>query len=86
MGEGIETEAELEFLRAQGCDLGQGFLFSRPLPAPQFEALLAEQSGVEPVRSGTAGARRPGKVPSGQRVAGRAATASRMGAGCTVAS
>ena len=31
LGEGIETEAELDRLRACGCDLGQGFLFARPL-------------------------------------------------------
>jgi diguanylate cyclase (GGDEF)-like protein len=40
LAEGIETEAQLRFLCAQGCRLGQGFLYSRPLPAPQFEALL----------------------------------------------
>jgi diguanylate cyclase (GGDEF)-like protein/PAS domain S-box-containing protein len=40
LAEGVETEAQLEFLRAQGCNFGQGYLFSRPLPVPQFEALL----------------------------------------------
>lgn len=40
LAEGVETEAQLEFLRAQGCDYAQGYFFSRPLPVTQFEALL----------------------------------------------
>lgn len=31
VAEGVETEAEADFLRGQGCQLGQGYLFSRPL-------------------------------------------------------
>ncbi|WP_307158298.1 putative bifunctional diguanylate cyclase/phosphodiesterase [Rhizobium paknamense] len=31
--EGVETEAELQTLRAMGCDIGQGYFFSRPMPA-----------------------------------------------------
>ncbi len=38
--EGVETEAQRAFLRRSGCDLLQGFLFSRPVPADQFEELL----------------------------------------------
>lgn len=35
--EGIETQAQADFLRELGCDMGQGFLFYRPMPAEQFE-------------------------------------------------
>jgi diguanylate cyclase (GGDEF)-like protein len=48
--EGVETEAQRAFLRRNGCDLLQGFLFSRPVPADQFEELLEGS----PERAGTA--------------------------------
>ena len=37
--EGIETARQHELMMAMGCDLGQGYFFSRPLPASAFEAL-----------------------------------------------
>ena len=40
LAEGIETEAQLKFLREIGCPLGQGYLYSRPLPLPRFNALI----------------------------------------------
>ena len=41
--EGIETFAQLDFLRAHGCDQFQGFLFSRAVPFHQFADLLAQK-------------------------------------------
>ncbi len=43
IAEGVETPAQLAFLRAQQCEEGQGFHFSRPLAASQFAALLARK-------------------------------------------
>ena len=40
IAEGIETAEQRDLLTAAGCDYGQGFLFSRPVPPEEFEALL----------------------------------------------
>ena len=40
--EGVETAAQLDQLRAEGCDQVQGFLFSRPVPAREVGALLGQ--------------------------------------------
>ncbi|MEE8312895.1 MAG: EAL domain-containing protein [Myxococcota bacterium] len=37
IAEGVETEEEMEFLAALGCTRMQGYLFSRPIPADEFE-------------------------------------------------
>ena len=44
--EGVETEAELSCLRAEGCHEGQGFLFSRARPNAEIVRLLEAQSGA----------------------------------------
>ena len=40
VAEGVETEGQLEYLRARGCTEVQGYHFSRPLPAAAFEAYV----------------------------------------------
>jgi EAL domain-containing protein (putative c-di-GMP-specific phosphodiesterase class I) len=40
VAEGVETESELSFVCQHKCDKMQGYLFSRPLPAQEFEQLL----------------------------------------------
>jgi len=52
--EGVETADQFERLRALGCPQGQGFLFSRPVPAAQLPALLVATS--LPLISGLAAA------------------------------
>ncbi|MCE3264824.1 MAG: diguanylate cyclase/phosphodiesterase with sensor(s) [Pseudoduganella sp.] len=39
VAEGVETEAQVEFLRSKFCNEAQGYLFARPMPVAQFEAL-----------------------------------------------
>jgi len=41
IAEGVETEAQDKLLREIGCDLGQGFFYSKALPVAEFESLLA---------------------------------------------
>ena len=40
MAEGVESQAQRDFLIAEGCDQFQGYLFARPLPIEQLEAYL----------------------------------------------
>lgn len=63
IAEGVETEQQLEFLRAHGCDEMQGYLFSRPVPPAELAALVRMRAG-EAAASGQPEAR-------ARRVAGR---------------
>ena len=42
IAEGVETPAQMSFLRSIGCDRIQGYCFSKPLPREKFEQLLTE--------------------------------------------
>ena len=66
VAEGIETETQRAQLIALGCDLGQGYLFSRPVPAIEATRLLKPRRKPRVVSSGEAGP----AVSSGRRRGG----------------
>jgi sensor c-di-GMP phosphodiesterase-like protein len=44
VAEGVETEAQREWLKSRGCTKMQGYLFSRPLPPEEFWALVKKNT------------------------------------------
>ena len=46
IAEGVETEGQRDFLASLGCPAYQGYLFSRPLPLHEFEALVNREQGL----------------------------------------
>jgi EAL domain-containing protein (putative c-di-GMP-specific phosphodiesterase class I) len=61
VAEGVESERTLGLLEELGCEIGQGFLFSRPLPYARLEAWLGAQT--EPEKTPTGEVRRLRAVP-----------------------
>jgi EAL domain-containing protein (putative c-di-GMP-specific phosphodiesterase class I) len=43
VAEGVETEQELEWLRANGCDVAQGYFIAKPTPAAELAARVGAQ-------------------------------------------
>ena len=48
IAEGVETEAQLTFLRRHNCDQMQGYYFSRPVPAAELQQMLKTGAGLAP--------------------------------------
>lgn len=53
IAEGVETETQNQLLKDFGCDYGQGYLYSKPVPASDFEALFCERPVKQKSRSRT---------------------------------
>lgn len=43
VSEGVETKEQCDFLKENGCDVVQGYYFSKPLPKEEFEALIVKE-------------------------------------------
>jgi EAL domain-containing protein (putative c-di-GMP-specific phosphodiesterase class I) len=52
VAEGVESELTLELLQDIGCEVGQGFLFSRPLPYERLEAWFSAQTEADSTAAG----------------------------------
>ncbi|MBT9495281.1 MAG: EAL domain-containing protein [Paucibacter sp.] len=46
IAEGVETQGQLDFLRAQGCNEVQGYLFGQPMPAEEFVRFVRQREGA----------------------------------------
>jgi EAL domain-containing protein (putative c-di-GMP-specific phosphodiesterase class I) len=51
IAEGVETRGGADLLLAEGCDLLQGFLYSKALPAAELEAWVRARTRTRPGRS-----------------------------------
>ena len=50
VAEGVETSAQQTFLERHGCDMAQGYLFSRPIEPDDVGAFLVRERGLAHVR------------------------------------
>ena len=57
VAEGVETEAQLGYLRKQGCDQIQGYYFSKPVPADSFDEMLKTNKSLPAAKESVAGER-----------------------------
>jgi diguanylate cyclase (GGDEF)-like protein len=48
IGEGVETQAEVDYLRGEGCTQAQGYFFGKAVPARDARRILVERNGVAP--------------------------------------
>ncbi|MCR8958795.1 EAL domain-containing protein [Variovorax sp. S2] len=64
IAEGVETEEQLEFLRAHGCNEMQGHLFSPPVSSTEIESLLERHSAS--ASKGTALRKQPAAIPGSE--------------------
>ena len=53
IAEGVENRTQLRYLFAQGCSEGQGFIFSKPVPANDISTMIRQNPFIELVRDGT---------------------------------
>jgi EAL domain-containing protein (putative c-di-GMP-specific phosphodiesterase class I) len=56
IAEGVENRTQLRYLHAQGCSEGQGYIFSKPVPANDISNMIRRNPFVDLVREGTADA------------------------------
>ena len=63
IAEGVETAEQMFTLKSMGCDIVQGYYFSRPVPAKDFERFLIERKQMEIVTTSPETSYSPGNRP-----------------------
>lgn len=69
VAEGIETVDQFAVLRTHGCQLGQGYLFSRPLPPEELARSLGNLTGPAELEAATSSSGRPAGRPENSELA-----------------
>lgn len=59
IAEGVETHEQLEKLKEMGCDMVQGYYFSKPVPADEYERFVAERKSYADMEMDAGGALSP---------------------------
>ena len=47
IAEGVETQAQFDYLKSQDCELFQGYLFSKPVPVAEFDQLVLNANNAQ---------------------------------------
>jgi diguanylate cyclase (GGDEF)-like protein/PAS domain S-box-containing protein len=51
VAEGVEQDAQMQYLRSLDCDIAQGYLYGRPMPPDEFRVLMARQIHAAPAQA-----------------------------------
>ena len=79
VAEGPETEAEVQFLRENGCDYAQGYFFSRPVDLAALEGLLGAGGFTLPATGAGPADEHPASAPATQSPSGELSSSRRAG-------
>jgi len=79
IAEGVETEEQVRVLKALGCDIVQGYYFSKPVPAADFEAFILEAKKQQTPEESKVAAEPP--APPAEQSENKPAAAPQGGAG-----